>query len=228
MGGFPGFDRLFALHDPLASRPFRGRFEHHNTGFELSRGEEDVRRPILVRWDMGGAVPMDVVWTTSVHPLIVSSRLVDLLEENRITGWSRYPVTVLDREGDEADTYYGLVVTGRCGVIDLTRSEIELRQMPGGFFPEFRGHYFDPESWDGSDFCVPFHDRKDSASTQRIVTERVIQLLKRHRVRNIRAVRLTEATFPTSIYEIGLRHLLPRDFRARVAEAYEREGVERP
>ncbi len=225
---FPGFDRLFEAHDPLASRPFRGRFGDHEDAFELSRGEKDPPHPVRITWSMGAAIPGDVIWTTSAHPLILSARVIDLFAQHGITGWSTYPVRVTTKEGDDAGRFFGLAVTGRCGVIDLSKSRIELQQKPGGYYPYFRGQYFDPESWDGSDLCVQVRDEKGKSSTQRFVTERVVRLLKRHRIRNVRMERLSEAVFPTDIYEIGLQHRLPRDFRKQVAKLYRDLRIPRP
>jgi hypothetical protein len=225
MKPFPGFDHLYELHDPIADRPFRGRFEHINSGAELSRAEASVEQPISVHWDMGSAIPSDVIWTTSAHPLIVSTHIINLLSENGCSGWTTYPVRVFNKRNIECPSYFGIAVTGRCGRIDLSKSIIALRQFPGGFFPEFRGHFFDPDSWDGSDFCMDIYDEKGKFSMQRIVTEDVVNLFKRQRITNIHFVRLSETSCSTSVYEIGLSYLLPPDFHARVAAAYREANV---
>ena len=225
MTAFPGFDRRYELHDPLGNRAFRGKFEHENTGFELSRSEESVSGRPTVRWAMGTAVPGDIVWTTSAHPLVVSNRVLGLLSEHRVSGWSTYDVRMLDKYSIEHHGYAGLVVTGRCGVIDLRQSALQLRQLPGGHFPEFVGHFFEPSSWDGSDFSVPVRDSHGRASSQRIATDRVVKLFKRNRVTNVRWVRLSEVRFSTANFEIGLQHLLPPDFDARIRHAYREASV---
>jgi len=45
---------------------------------------------------MGGVCPSDVIWTTSVFPWIVHSRVGNLLRKKEITGWRSYPVQVVD------------------------------------------------------------------------------------------------------------------------------------
>jgi hypothetical protein len=224
---FPGFERLYELSEPASSRPYRGHFKH-DAPFELSRGERSVRRPVQVTWAMGSPVPGDVVWTTSAHPLIVSTRVKDLLNANEVTGWKTYPVEVLDKDGRKRPGYVGLSVVGRCGRVTLGKSRIVLKQYPGGHFPEFLGHFFRPSSWDGSDFCADRPDARGNSSMSRIVSEEVIALLKRHRITNIRWEKLSETCTPTWVFEVGLRYLLPRDFKARVEAVYRAAGVARP
>ncbi|MEO8604898.1 MAG: hypothetical protein ABI629_20190 [bacterium] len=227
MKHFPGFERLYELHDPMASRPYRGKFEYDG-GFKLSRYEATVDRSVRVVWAMGSSTPSDVVWTTSGYPLIVSSRVIELLEMNKLTGWTTYPVDVFDKRDKPCTGYAGLAVVGRCGRIDLASSRIILREYPGGSFPRFLGHFFERESWDGVDFCCDSPDHKGNASMTRIVTEEVVALFKRHRISNIRCERLTEVSVDTSVYEMGLGYLLPKDFKARVASAYDAVGVAPP
>lgn len=222
---FPGFDRMYDLHDPVGKRPFRGCFQHHDTGLQLSRAEATTRDPVRVTWAMGSAAPGDVIWTTSAHPLIVSARVVELLRSQQLTGWSTYPVRVFDKAGHERDGFAGLAVTGRCGPIDLSKSTVEVRQYPGGHFPEFHGHFFDPATWDGSDFCVPAPDAEGRVSLDRIVSARVVQLFKHNRITNLRLVALSDARISTSVFEVGLQHLLPADFHARVSSAYRAAAV---
>ena len=58
-------------------------------------------------------------------------------------------------EGLPVKGYRGLVITGRCGVLDEKRGR-ELRERPGD---EKRGYrvypWFDPNSWDGNDIFAP-------------------------------------------------------------------------
>jgi hypothetical protein len=224
---FPGFDRLYDLSAAGGRRPFRGHFDH-DAPFELSRGERRLRRPVQITWAMGSSLPGDVVWTTSVHPLIVSSRVQEILNACKATGWRTFQVEVFDKQGKRRPGYVGISVVGRCGRITLGRSQIVLKKYPGGYFPQFHGHFFRPSSWDGSDFCVDRPDAKGNSSTTRIVTESIIDVLKRHRISSIRWTRLTEVTVHTGLFEIGRRYLLPRDFEARVESAYRAAGVRAP
>lgn len=226
MTDFPGFDRLYELSDPVATRPFRGSFLHER-GFELARGEARVNKPVVVRWAMGAATPGDIVWTSSAHPVIISSRLVDLLTGENLVGWTTFPVRVVSKQGHDCPGYFGLAVTGRRGPVTLAKSDIRLHQYPSGQYPHFEGYFFNPKTWH-SDFSVDVLDRKGRASSLCIVTEQVVALFKRHRIGNVRFVRLTEVSCSTSVYEIGRAHILPRSFRSRIAALYRDAGLQVP
>jgi hypothetical protein len=44
---------------------------------------------------------------------------------------------------------------GRCGDIEWARGVEVPRIRPAGIFPVWKGLFFDPASWDGSDFFMP-------------------------------------------------------------------------
>jgi hypothetical protein len=177
---------------------------------------------------MGGQEPGDVIWTTSAAPLIIHERVVELLTHSALTGWSTYPVEVHSKSGRVVPGYAGLAVSGRCGPVDISRSAIGLRQMPGGWFPYFRGHFFVPDTWDGSDLFMAAPDHLGKVSTMRFLSARGRQVLRGAKVRNLSLIRLTESQTDTSVYTIGLQHLLPADFERRLALAYAEAGVPRP
>ena len=160
--------------------------------------------------------------------MIVHSRVVDLLRENNLTGWRTYPVWVTDKKGKLRRDYSGLVITGRCGHVDLTRSVVVLSEYPAGWLPHFLGHYFEEDSWDGFDLFMEHPDTRGHRNSRIYVTERVRQAFRRAKVRNVELERLTEATVNTSIYEVGSAHLLPSDFEAPVNAAYILAKVPRP
>lgn len=172
---------------------------------------------------MGGSEPSDFLWTTSVDAKAVHQRVIDLLDSLGATGWTTYPVTVSNKRGEILDGYQGLSITGRCGPRDLGRSVIDLFQLPGGWFPRFRGFFFDEESWDGSDlFMAELHRTM-------LLTERVATALDTATIQNVRLTRLSETETATLVYEIGAPAAdLPPDFRERVHRAYDAAGVPRP
>jgi hypothetical protein len=124
--------------------------------------------------------------------------------------------------------YAGMAISGRCGPVDLSRSAIELREMPGGWFPYFRGHFFVPDTWDGSDLFMAVPDQLGKLSTARFISARGCQVLTRAKIRNLDFISLTESRTNTSVYTIGLQHLLPADFEQRIALACAEAGVPRP
>lgn len=185
---FPGFDALYELRDPLSDPPYRGIFEADlDTALALTRGELQSHAPITVRHEMGRGRPGDVTWTTLAIPVVVSLRVVDLLSDNAFTGWSTYPVHVLDREGQVIDGYYGLAITGRCGPIEPSQSEVVFRDLPGGRVPALKGMFFDPASWDGSDLFMSVEQ-----NALRFVREDVKSALEIAKVRNLRFERVSE------------------------------------
>jgi hypothetical protein len=177
---------------------------------------------------MGGAVPGDVVWTTSAAPLVTHARVVELFQKHGFTGWTTYPVSVAAKSGEIHTDYHGLSITGRCGPIDLTQSAIGLTEYPGGWAPHFEGHYFVPGSWDGSDLFMEGPDALGHVTTSRFVTSTVRNALERAKVRGLMFTRLPDVRLSTSIITIGSPHRLPADYDARVAAAYSLAGVPRP
>src|SRR5437588_991555 len=100
----------------------------------------------------------------------VHQRVIDVLLDNRFTGWSTYPAVVCDKSGLEYAHYHGLVITGRCGQRNLSASKIELSEYPGGWFPNFVGHYFDETSWDGSDLFMEEGDESGLGDSAKFMT----------------------------------------------------------
>lgn len=87
----------------------------------VARDAEAVVNPIELVED-SGRIPCDLIGTTAVVLMLVSSRFVAVLEENRFTGWVTFPVRIHLRDGTEVPGYRGLAVTGRAGPIDDTLS----------------------------------------------------------------------------------------------------------
>jgi hypothetical protein len=233
MRDFPGFQNFSLLNDPLSRRPMRGSIDHKTDTFGLTRGEVEAQGPIQVSWYMGGAMPSDFVWTGNVGALVVHRRVVQLLRDNGFTGWGSYVVSVIDKGGDYHPEYEGLIVRGRCGPADLSRSVVVLSQphseyQVGGRFPQFLGYYFSEDSWDGSDIFMEMRDARGRQTAHVFVTERMRLALEAARVKNVKFERLTESVVSTSTYETGNAYKLPPDFSARVSAAYRRAGIEPP
>ncbi len=47
----------------------------------LTRGEKIPTAEVVVSWAMGGAKLSDFIWTTSLAPVIVHRRVIELLQE---------------------------------------------------------------------------------------------------------------------------------------------------
>jgi hypothetical protein len=180
--GFPGFDRIFSLGESGSRRAFRGDMDigTREEAFGLTRAEVHPFHPVPIKWAMGSSKPMPVMWTTFVAPIIVADSVVQVLRSHGFTGWSLYDVTVRDKQDQLIPGYSGLSVTGRCGNIDWA-SGIEVpRIFPAGIFPVWKGLFFDPESWDGSDFFMPAEP-----VGYVFVVEAVKKALERAKIRNM-------------------------------------------
>jgi hypothetical protein len=129
---------------------------------------------------MGSSTPGDVVWTTLAVPILLSERVTGLLRERGFSGWDVVPVELKDKHGGALPTYYFLRAKGRCGLIDNSRSAKFDKIMPGGVFPRWRGLYFDPTTWDGSDV---FTSSSDVAWV--FVVEEVKRAFEKAKVKNV-------------------------------------------
>ena len=226
---FPGFDHIYVIRDPVSDRVFRGEIQGNVDCLGLIRGDAEAGRPVRVGWGMGGACPGDVIWTTSAHPFVVHRRIANLLREKGVTGWRSYPVQVVDKGGEVYNDYEGIGILGRCDPIDLSRSVVTLKKLPGGWFPQFLGSYFPEKTWDGSDVFMERADTKGTVTAIKFVTEKARHAFMEANVENVRFQCLTEREIMTSIYEIGsVTHRLPADFKQRVDAAYRRAGVDKP
>jgi hypothetical protein len=228
---FPGFDHLFQLHDPVSSRPFRGLFAPNDVDLAIgiSRGElTSALSRATVGWAMGSPEPSDVIWTTFAHPLIVDERVTQLLRANDVSGWDTYRVEVRNKAGVVVPGYAGLAITGRCGRFDFERSEIVLKEFPGGWFPRFKGIFVPPDSWDGSDMFMEREGPLARSSMYRFATDRVRTLLNRARVKNLRLAALADEEVDVGSVRIASPDRLPKNLGERLHRAYFEANVPRP
>lgn len=145
----------------------------------LLRSETAYGRPIRARWAMGASKPGDVIWATLALPLLISERLLGLLRDLQFSGWDVTPVELQGKTGELLSAYYFLRVHGRCGRLDYGQSKKVDKIYPGGVFPVWKGLYFDPATWDGSDIFMA-----DGAGFK-FVTEAVKGALEKAKVKNI-------------------------------------------
>lgn len=178
---FPGWDQVFLLGEPGSSRAFRARLEIGALDvYALMRGVFSLAGPVRAHWSSGAQIPKDVIWTELASPMIISQRLVDTLRDAGMVGWGTYPLSLQGKDGSEIPGYHGLYIHGRCGGIDNSRSVQVSKQLPGGVFPAWRGLYFDPSSWDGSDLFMP-----EGKLGWVFATDRLRRLLQRERYSNL-------------------------------------------
>jgi len=158
----------------------------------LIYGELIPREPVrfLQSKNTKGSRLYDVIFTGYPSTKLVSERVTQTLSEAGFSGWSTFPISLSWKNGEEISGYSGLAVTGRAGVLDDERCPIveELSPWTGKQIHSRKGYYFDPESWDGSDFFFP------RGTTLMIVTERVKVLFEKSKFKNTAFQRLSEVS----------------------------------
>ena len=186
------FSKLYHLDDPLASRPFRLSDEGYSEwltkrqAIELFRGRLKLDIPLRLGSYQGGQAT-DFLWSGLIPLVCISERVSELLQINRITGWSTYPVEVYGRKGEPLPGYQGFAVIGNECRRDRSRSHILTRQaVPNGEpFQVYKGLYFDEADWDGNDiFLIQNHEIA--------VTKKVRNLLMKSKVSNVKLIPLVE------------------------------------
>ncbi|MBC7927849.1 MAG: hypothetical protein H7039_19560 [Bryobacteraceae bacterium] len=130
----------------------------------------------------------DVLWAGGT-PLI-SDRVLQFLSKEGITGWSTFPVEILDKAGRTVTVYHGFRVTGRCSMITLSKgySELIYEQNPRGLFPHYKGIYFDKATWDGSDVFTS----EDPSTAWVLATEQFKQIFESNRITNCEFTPISE------------------------------------
>lgn len=177
---FPGFGALYKLSEPGEVRYFRATLDLDEDPFKVTRGEIEPAQPVRAQWVMGAREPVDVVRTDDVAPVLVSNRIVKLLQESGFSGWSTYEVDLHSRNDEPISRYGGLVVHGRCGPIDNSKSVQVPKQFPARVSMMWKGLYFDSTTWDGSDFFMP-----KGEGGRIFVTAAVRRALQKAKVENV-------------------------------------------
>ena len=164
--------------------------------FAIARGDIDVNKELQFVHS-SGSTRFDLVGTECPALRLLSHRFIELLRAEHAAGWTSCPVAITGKKGEAIAGYQVLMVTGRCGPIDNSRSAKVLKMPPPGGNPyeAWRGFYFDESTWDGSDLFCP----GDTAHV--IVTDRIRTAAEREKLTNVSFVRLTEVERLTS--ELG-------------------------
>ncbi len=225
---FPGFNNLFEFGDPLSHKPFRGKFNSTLNARSVTRGEISIEQPIKITWGMGSNIFPDVIYTTSASIIIISNRIVASFKNSEVTGWRTYEINLFDKKGSEVSGYSGLVVTGRCDTTDLSKSSVVLFQYPAMLVPRFKGTFFPPESWDGSDLFMSRKDEKDNTTSTVYVTKKVKEIFEDLKVENVIFEKLEDIEIDLSVFRIALNYKLPSDYKEKVLEAYQKAGEDIP
>lgn len=150
--------------------------------------DENVPKGKLCFIASGGKKFWDVISTSGVL-FVFSEKVVKLIQNNNITGCKFYPITI---KGHEDLKYYLLTITGKCGPLDDSKAELietldgpamKIQNtnitIPKQQFSVMKGKSVRLETWDRCDFFLVEN------TLHALVTERVRDLFKKHRINNI-------------------------------------------
>jgi hypothetical protein len=149
---------------------------------------QNITFPVVFKQEYGKKL-QDILDTGTVSLFLISDKMKTILEDNNFTGWKTFAVKVLDKKGQEMQGYHGLSITGRCGEIDYSKSEIIKKRfvLPDGPLDKFyKGLHVGLDKWDGSDFFLP------EKYFGTIITSRVAEILKKNKFTNVRLENLAE------------------------------------
>lgn len=129
---------------------------------------------------------MDILDTGWPNLYLISTRLKDILEENDLSGWKTFGIELFDKANQKINGYHGFSITGQCGPIDYSRSEIFQKQISinGPFSTYYKGLFF--ENWDGSDFFLPKN------VFEILITERTAEILKINKITNVNLEKVSD------------------------------------
>jgi len=200
------YNKIFIISDWLSNRPFRGEISNYTQAEpEISRGEKDVNGIVTIKHAMGGNTLYDIIWTTNAHPLIVSERIINLFKSNGITGWKTYKVQIRSKKDELIDQkYFGLIITGRCGYRDYSKSTIVLDKVGVYTKPHVKGFYFKKDFWDGSDLFMCIPDDSGQSTMYRFCTRKVVDLFEKEKIKNILFKNLNDSTLAIELYKVPL------------------------
>lgn len=200
------YDKIFLIRETFSNRPFRGVIENYDLAeSKISRGEKSITETVTVKHSMGGTTLYDIIWTTNAFPLIVSERVIELFKSNGITGWKTYKVEVRSKKNELIDQkFFGLIITGRCGHRDYSKSSIVLDKIGIYTKPHIKGFYFDKDYCDDSDLFMSNPDEKGNSTMFRFCTQKVVDLFKKEKINNIDFKNLNEPTLAIELHKVPL------------------------
>ena len=149
--------------------------------------------PLVFHQIENGKKLRDVLDMRYVSAYLISDRMKNILEKNKITGWKSYPVVIHDKKGGIIEGYNGFSIVGKSGPMDPRRQPTEyyVRKWDGSVSDrlDYIGGWFDISTWDGSDIFMLGNSRWI------VITERVFKLLKKEKITSIECKRVSDLTF---------------------------------
>lgn len=180
------FSNFFIVDDPLSKKNFRGKItDQINNPWLLIRSEIDLDKLTIEHLE-GGQEPGSLFWNQVNDPFCIHNDLLDILRKNEISGWSAIPVTIESKNGIKNSSFSALKIHGRANAIDYLESDVVFVQTPRGRSASFKGLYFEPESWDGSDLFMSRSDNYGKSTAFVYASKKLVEIFKKAKVKNIK------------------------------------------
>jgi hypothetical protein len=176
--------------------------QQYSDEHRLIRGDyTDISFPVVFKQEYGNKL-QDILDTGWASLYLISDKMITVLEENALTGWKTFAVKVLDKQGQEISGYHGLSITGRCGKIDYSKSEItEKRLVPNGPLAKYyKSLHISLDEWDGTDFFLP------GKTLWTIMTRTAAEALKKNKLTNIKLENIAEIETDYSTVQVALQN----------------------
>lgn len=143
---------------------------------QVLRGQKLPNKKIVYAPSLGKRF-YDFVMVTAGLSLI-SEKVYSLFMDNNITGWKGIPAVIF---GHEDLKYYLLIITGRCGPLDDSKTTVvdSTTLFPNQIVKAYQGLYFSEDNWDKSDMFV------SDFVNYTFVTDKVKKLLEKNKITNI-------------------------------------------
>ena len=155
--------------------------------------------PLIFHQIENGKKLRDVLDMRYVSAYLISDRMKNILEENKITGWKSYPVVIHDKKGSIIEGYNGFSIVGKSGPMDPRRQPTEyyVRKWDGSVSDslDYIGGWFDISTWDGSDIFIL------GESLWIIITKRLYKILKKEKITAIECERVSDLRLPCRNYK---------------------------
>lgn len=199
------YNQIYSFSDPIGNRPYRGEINDFELAeAEVSRGETRIDNIVDVNHAMGESNPKDIIWTTNAFPLIVSERVIGILNQNKITGWEQYDVRIYNKQKELIkEKFVGIIIIGRCGFIDYSRGYLITKKVGITDSEHIKAPKFNKDFWDGSDLFMHNKNPEGKITMHRYCTKKVVDIFKKEKVRNIEFEKTIEIANPIYMLEIG-------------------------
>jgi hypothetical protein len=201
MSNFFDFSSKFVLTTvtayPISPGPEQGYGEVCNDLNLITGDYGAISFPITFKQQYGKKFH-DILDTGHSALFLISDHMTSILRDNNLTGWKTFPIQLLDKKGNVIKGYQGLSIIGRCGPIDISKSEIihKRRISEGPICKFYKGLYIGLESWDGSDFFLPKHYYGT------IITSKAADVIRANELTNIQLKNLKDVEITEGAAEL--------------------------